>query len=160
MIRHGNAEEEGREAHESTRVFMLAAQPQSLPAGLVIYDGLCPLCTWGGRLLFRLGGEKRFHFLYLQDPRWQDLKEELLSHYHSVDSIVFYDGENFFIEGDAILGIIRRLPLLFRPLLLLAFIPKKWRDAAYRYIARRRQQWYGQHSKCPLPQPNMKDSFI
>ena len=40
------------------------------------------------------------------------------------------------------------------------WLPRGWREALYRFVARRRYRWFGRYGSCPLPEPQWKERFL
>lgn len=114
--------------------------PEDRPkADVVLYDGDCPICTGGARLLGRLDFEGRLAFLSLDDPRvrarWPGLAfDALMRELHVVDSL-----GRVYRGADAVRYLARRLPALwpFLPALYLPGSLPVWRWL-YRKLAERR----------------------
>jgi predicted DCC family thiol-disulfide oxidoreductase YuxK len=51
--------------------------------------------------------------------------------------------DKVFIESDAILQIAQHLSFPYKLLVAGMIVPKKWRDAIYRWIAKNRYKWFG-----------------
>lgn len=45
---------------------------------------------------------------------------------------------------------------VWRTLSMLRIIPRAWRDAAYRLIARNRYRWFGRGDMCTMPDPDVQ----
>ena len=43
---------------------------------------------------------------------------------------------------------------------VLRLVPRGWRDAAYRALARNRYRWFGRHDTCHLPAPEQAARFL
>ena len=39
-------------------------------------------------------------------------------------------------------------------------LPRTWRDALYRFIARNRYRWFGRQESCMLPTPELRARFL
>jgi predicted DCC family thiol-disulfide oxidoreductase YuxK len=54
-------------------------------------------------------------------------------------------------ESDAAIHVIAALGGLWRTAQLARIVPQRWRDAAYRLLARNRYRWFGRRGTCYLP---------
>ena len=54
------------------------------------------------------------------------------------------------------LGLRAPWPLAFGAIL----IPRRVRDAVYRWIARNRYRWFGRTDTCALPPPGLRERFL
>ena len=104
--------------------------------------------------------ERRFAFLSLQSPRARELLGDRASDAREPDSIVLLAGGRRYERSDAALHIALALrapwPLAFGAIL----IPRRARDAVYRWIARNRYRWFGRTDTCALPPPGLRERFL
>jgi predicted DCC family thiol-disulfide oxidoreductase YuxK len=63
------------------------------------------------------------------------------------DSIVYLNDQQVFVQSNAVLMILKELPLPYKLLYAFKLVPKGLRDSVYRYIAKNRYRWFG---KCSL----------
>ena len=68
--------------------------------------------------------------------------------------------EYLYSHADAVLRIARALGGPWRLLLAGYVLPRAWRDAAYRFVARHRYRWFGRQDICWLPTPDLKARFL
>lgn len=115
----------------------------------IIYDGSCGMCAGSVAWIARrdMG---RFRFMPSQSPDAAALLSK-----HGFDpggpgSIVVVDREGASSHSTAILRIAGRLRFPWNLAALGVVIPRAWRDAAYRLIARNRHRW-SRAPRCPLP---------
>ena len=128
--------------------------------GIVLFDGLCNLCS--GTVQFIVAHDRRgyFRFASLQSRAGQEL---LAAHNVSDDamgSVVFIDGSRVYRRSEAALRIARRLDSPWPLCYLAMLIPRALRDAFYNLIARHRYRWFGQHDSCWLPSPELRSRFL
>jgi predicted DCC family thiol-disulfide oxidoreductase YuxK len=57
-----------------------------------------------------------------------------------------------FTESDAAIHVIAALGIPWRIINVTRIVPRRWRDALYRLLARNRYRWFGRRSACYLPQ--------
>ena len=109
----------------------------------ILFDGGCALCARSVRFILHRDPSGRFHFRSLQDPvsqRW------LAAHGHTSvpDSLILVEGDRLLYRSEGALAIGRRLRAPWPLLAALASrLPRRWLDAAYDAIARRRIRWFG-----------------
>ena len=130
-----------------------------LPAEIVFYDGKCRFCDAWVRFILDHDAKGVFHF----SPRESDFAQAFLSKHaqdlKGVDSLVLYDEGQFLYYSDAAIGIASRLPGIWSFVRFGRYIPKSWRDALYRYVARNRYRWFGQRETCRMPSPGEAKRF-
>jgi len=116
---------------------------------VILFDGVCNLCSAGVQFIIRHDPAGIFHFATLQS---RDVKP--------LETIVLIDGEHEYERSTATLHILRRLPRLKWLAYLGAMIPEPIRDHIYDFIAQRRYGWFGKSDYCKLPTPEIAARFI
>jgi predicted DCC family thiol-disulfide oxidoreductase YuxK len=81
---------------------------------------------------------------------------KLLLASHGIDPLdpatfLVVDRGRVLTESDAAIHVIAVLGGPWRAILLVRLIPKPWRDACYRFVARNRYRWFGRRAVCYLP---------
>lgn len=124
---------------------------------LVLFDGVCNLCSNSVQLIIKNDRNDYFRFASLQSDLGAALKKQ---HNITADSIVLVEDGKVYTQSSAALKIARRLtgayPLLYGFMILPRFI----RDAVYAWIARNRYRWFGKKEACWIPTPELKNKFI
>jgi predicted DCC family thiol-disulfide oxidoreductase YuxK len=62
------------------------------------------------------------------------------------------DGEKVLTDSDAAIQVMTTLGGPWRAMALARLIPKRWRDALYRVLARNRYRWFGRRAVCHVPE--------
>jgi predicted DCC family thiol-disulfide oxidoreductase YuxK len=131
------------------------------PGGAVIvFDGVCALCNGWVRFLLRVDRTGRYRFAAMQGTQGSALLRA-----HGLDpqdpaSFLLLDAQGAWTDTDAILRVLAGLGGLWRLSGALRVLPRAWRDAAYRVLARNRYRWFGRHHACPLPAPEQAARFL
>lgn len=129
-----------------------------MPIDHVFYDGECGFCHWSVRFLAERDGEGAFRFAPLGGPTFESLVPDA-ERAPLPDSLVIRCANGrVLVRSDAALHCLRRLGGAWRALaVLLAFLPRALRDAAYDAFARRRLALFGRaNAACPLPSPALR----
>lgn len=118
---------------------------------IVLFDGICNLCSSLVQFILKHQGSTPFHFIPLQS----DLANKILDfHKHPSDdltSMVLVSEGKIFMRSDAAIEITSKLNgfwRLFRPL---KWLPRKPRDMVYDFIAENRYKIFGKRNSCYLP---------
>lgn len=134
-----------------------------LPKGkkLILFDGVCNLCSRSVQLVLKRDSRDVFRFAPLQSDWGRQLLEARGIDPSQTDSIVLIDpGVAYYIKSDAALEIARDLKG-FRALpLLFGWIPRALRDIVYDLIARNRYRWFGKEDYCMVPSPEVAAKFL
>jgi predicted DCC family thiol-disulfide oxidoreductase YuxK len=125
--------------------------------GLILFDGVCNLCSNSVQLIIKNDRKDYFRFASLQS----DLGVALKKQYNiTTDSIVLVEDGKVYTQSSAALMIARRLkgsyPLLYGFMIL----PRMIRNTVYAWIARNRYRWFGKKEACWIPTPELKNKFI
>ncbi|KAB8315362.1 thiol-disulfide oxidoreductase DCC family protein [Tolypothrix campylonemoides VB511288] len=131
------------------------------PAGAVIvFDGVCVLCNGWVRFLLRHDRRGRYRFAAMQGATGREL---LARHGLDADdpvSFLLVDGGRAHTDTDAIRRVLAGLGGPWRCAGLVALVPRRLRDGAYRAIARNRYRWFGRRDACVLPAPGQAARFL
>jgi len=132
---------------------------------LILFDGVCNLCSTVVQRIITLDKAGRFRFASLQSELGQ---QQLAAHglqpatAGGPDSVILLPASGGILtHSAAALGILRRLGGGWRILAGLgAVVPGGLRDALYRWVARNRYRWFGQKNECWLPTPELRARFV
>ena len=128
-----------------------------MAGGIIIYDGICALCSRSVRFIVARDHEKYFKFMTLQSP---DAQELMKSHDLKGNSIVVVDNGNIYEHSDAILEICKHLKGGVKYLYYFKFIPKTVRNVVYKIIAKYRYQWFGKLQVCDIPSEEIRARLL
>jgi predicted DCC family thiol-disulfide oxidoreductase YuxK len=127
---------------------------------VIVFDGVCVLCSAFFRFVLRHDRAARFHFATAQS----DLGEALYAHlglkrgdYET--NLVLIDGE-LHEELDAFAEVMRRLGWPWRAGAAAAWLPGPLKRFLYRRIARNRYAMFGRRAECYLPTPDLRARFV
>lgn len=124
---------------------------------VLLFDGECGLCNRCVRLLLRMDQRDVLRFAPLQGKVAQEFLRARGLPAENFDSIVFVHDWNHRMEQpplfrtDGVLAALRETGGLGQVLAWLRIIPRSWRDAVYRVIARWRYRIFGEYRPTPLP---------
>lgn len=121
---------------------------------LVVFDGLCNLCSGGARWLQQHPAEPPFRLIPMQSVPGREL---LIQHgYDPDDPLTFLvvDGDLCLTQSDAWIHLVAAVGGGWRLVQAARVLPRTWRDAIYRLIARNRYRWFGRRTTCYLAQPS------
>jgi predicted DCC family thiol-disulfide oxidoreductase YuxK len=126
---------------------------------IVLFDGLCNLCSSSVRFIIKRDSKRKFLFASLQS----DYAREILSANSLDDSmrtIVLIKNSRVYLQSDAVLEISLELGGLWPVFYSLKIIPRFIRNSAYRFVSRNRYRWFGKTDACWLPSPDLSSRFI
>ena len=127
---------------------------------VILFDGVCNLCTGSVRFVIERDSRKQFRFASLQSPVAEKLLGPQRNEADRLESVVLVVGARIYRKSSAALLIARRLDGLWPLLSVLLAIPRPLRDAVYDWIGRRRYRMFGKRAACWKPQPELADRFL
>ena len=118
---------------------------------VVAFDGECLMCSRGIRWLAENDAPDQLRFTRLQSPRGRGMEKQAGTG-DLMTALVEADGR-IYSRSDAVLRLCRALEWRFRVISWIGrtFIPRRFRDAAYDFIAARRHRWFGKGDACAMP---------
>jgi predicted DCC family thiol-disulfide oxidoreductase YuxK len=127
----------------------------------ILFDGVCNLCSGFVQFVINRDPNGYFRFASLQSDVGQALlTQHGLTPAITPETIILLENGHAYAYSSAVLRIFRRLgggwPLLYAGRVL----PRFLRDAAYRFVARHRYQWFGREEACWLPTPALRQRFL
>jgi predicted DCC family thiol-disulfide oxidoreductase YuxK len=133
--------------------------PDTLDHHVVLFDGVCNLCTNAVQFLIeRDGGLFRFA------PLQSDVADELLADCgladHDLDSIVLVEDGKCYVKSDAVIRIATALGGGYRLLGPTKYVPRFVRDAVYDLVAASRYQVFGKRDRCMVPTEENRARFL
>lgn len=139
---------------------LAAAQLADLRKPLIVFDGVCHLCTGFVQFVIRHDRQGLFRFLPAQSPRGTALYARLGLRTGDWDSNLLVIDGRVYTELDAFIEIARRFGGIWRLAPILYGIPRGMRDWLYNRIARNRYAWFGKRDRCYLPTPELAERFL
>jgi len=127
---------------------------------VVLFDGVCNLCTGTVQFLIRHDPEGLFRFAPLQSEVAQDLLAEHGLEDHDLDSIVLIEGEETYVKSGAAIRIGSLLGGVYGLLGPTKYLPRFLRDAVYDLVARYRYRVFGKRESCMVPTEDNRRRFL
>jgi predicted DCC family thiol-disulfide oxidoreductase YuxK len=132
---------------------------------IVLYDGVCGLCNHLVQFLLKRDTKDRFRFASLQSEFAQTLMTKHGVDPHDLDTVyVVKDhgqaNETLLGRSDAILYLLSELDGVWKATGVGRVLPKGFRDAVYKMVARNRYRMFGKHESCMLPEPKHRAKFL
>ena len=130
------------------------------PDGLMLFDGLCNLCSASVNLALALDRRGVLKFCPIQSVYGQALAAR-----HGLDpadptTFVFFEHGQALTRSAGALALAARLEPPWRWARAFRIIPKGWRDGLYDWIASHRYRLFGRRRVCRLPSQAERDRFV
>jgi predicted DCC family thiol-disulfide oxidoreductase YuxK len=120
------------------------------PHGLILFDGVCVLCSRGCRFASKRDRRGYCRFVPIHLAEGRPLAEQLGIDPDRPGSFALLANGQGYVKSEAVLSIARELPC-WQWTWVFQFIPRVIRDAIYDLVARNRYRWFGRRDACILP---------
>jgi predicted DCC family thiol-disulfide oxidoreductase YuxK len=127
--------------------------------GLVLYDGLCVLCSAWFRFVARRDVERKFQFTAIQSDYGRALAMKLGIDPDQPDTNAVLLNGNVYLRSDSALAVLSALPH-WRWTRAFRYVPKPLRDRLYSSVARNRYRLLGARNTCDLGGRDYADRVI
>ncbi len=127
---------------------------------IVLYDGMCNVCSGSVRFILPRDRKAIFRFASLQSFAAARLLTACGRAPGTLDSLVLIDSGRCYERSEAALRIAGRLPFPWRLASALSIVPRPIRDALYDWFAAWRYRWFGKKDVCDLPPPEWRERFL
>jgi predicted DCC family thiol-disulfide oxidoreductase YuxK len=129
-------------------------------ASIVLFDGLCNLCSSTVQRIIKSDPKKKFKLGALQSKAGESLMvSKNIDHFNLTTFILIENGE-VFTKSTAALRIARRLNGFWPLLYGLIIVPRPLRDMVYSWVSKHRYRWFGKKTSCWVPNSDFSDRFI
>lgn len=126
---------------------------------ILFYDGECGLCDKTVQWMLKRDPHHTMDYAPLQGSTYAAIS--LPDKPTGLGTVVFFDRDALLVRSNAVLGALRCLGGVWRPLAAIASIlPLSIRDRAYNFIARRRLRWFGGKDSCKIPSIADRSRFL
>jgi predicted DCC family thiol-disulfide oxidoreductase YuxK len=127
---------------------------------LIVFDGVCVLCSGFAKAVARLDRRDRFRFATAQSP----LGEALFKHFGLPTdayetNLVIVDGVGY-QRMESLVATMRALGWPWRAASLAMLLPMPVRDWIYRRIASNRYALFGKKDSCEIPDGRLRSRLI
>jgi predicted DCC family thiol-disulfide oxidoreductase YuxK len=137
-----------------------AAEPAPLPPRLVLYDGVCGLCSRAVRFLVARDRHRALRYAPLQGETAARLRAQHPAIPQTLESVVLVEDGRVYLRSKALLRTARHLTAPWRWAWHLRWLPAPLLDLGYRLVARVRYRVWGRTDACTLPAPDQRALFL
>lgn len=127
---------------------------------IVLFDGVCNLCSSAVQFIIRHDKKNIFMFTSLQSEAGQ----KLLAQYHfpldELNSFILIENNKAYTRSTGALKVAKKLNGLWPWLYSFIIIPKIFRDSIYDLVGKNRYKWFGKKDACMIPTPELKARFL
>jgi predicted DCC family thiol-disulfide oxidoreductase YuxK len=127
---------------------------------IVLFDGVCNLCSKSVQFILKRDRKDRFVFASLQSRKGKEILRRFHMSATRFDSFVLVEKGKIYTRSGAALRIARSLNGAWPLLYVFIIVPPFIRNAVYNLISRNRYKWFGRKEQCWVPTRELRKKFI
>jgi predicted DCC family thiol-disulfide oxidoreductase YuxK len=131
-----------------------------IPDNLILFDGVCNLCSALVQFVIRHDRATKFRFAAIQSEIGRAIFQSHGLDPADLQTFVFIADERIFLRSDAAIEVLERFGGAWRICKIFRFVPRALRNAIYSFIARNRYRWFGRKEVCMVPTTEIKERFL
>lgn len=127
---------------------------------VVLFDGVCKLCSAWARFLIRFDTRRRFTLATVQSPEGKAVLTWCGLPTDTYETLVLVSRGRAYVRSAAVIRILSGLPMPWPLAWVVWLIPAPIRDWAYDRVALNRYRLFGKHNHCVVPTPDHLRRFL
>src|SRR5262245_60258601 len=132
---------------------------------LLLFDGVCALCSWMVRFVLAADRRRLFRFASLQSATGRAAVRRVGGDPDALNTLyVIADYQRpdakGLVKGRAQLFIVKTLGWPWKAASVVGVLPVAWLDRLYDVVARYRYPVFGRYEQCLLPRPEHRGRFV
>jgi predicted DCC family thiol-disulfide oxidoreductase YuxK len=127
---------------------------------IVLFDGVCNLCSNSVQFILKRDKKNQFLFGSLQGKAGQEYLAKYNLPADTFNSFMLVEGETLYTRSAAALRMLKHLGSGWSLLYAFIIVPKFIRDTVYNRVAKNRYKWFGKKEACWIPTPALKAKFL
>jgi predicted DCC family thiol-disulfide oxidoreductase YuxK len=127
--------------------------------GVILYDGVCVLCSKWTRFIAKRDRNRVFRFTAIQSAYGRAMAQALGIDPANPDTNAVVVGGKVFRRSDAAIVVLTHFPY-WRWAAILWIVPPSARDAVYSFVAQNRYTLFGQYPACDLNCPTLTGRIL
>ena len=131
-----------------------------LTGPVILFDGVCNLCTASVQFVIARDKRRRFRFASLQSPVAERILGPDIETGGRLGSVVLVVGGRTYRKSSAALQTFWRLDGLWPLLAVFLIVPRPIRDWVYDWIGTRRYRFFGKRDVCWVPDEKLTELFL
>jgi predicted DCC family thiol-disulfide oxidoreductase YuxK len=147
-------------AEDDQTCLLIAHDVRQIPDNLVLFDGVCNLCTAAVQFIIRHDREAIFRFASIQSEIGMEICRSQGLDPADFQTFVLISAERILVRSDAAIEVASRFGGAWRFVTIFRLVPRMVRDGLYSLVARNRYRWFGRTEACMIPTPAIKDRFL
>jgi predicted DCC family thiol-disulfide oxidoreductase YuxK len=131
-----------------------------VPDNLILFDGVCNLCSALVQFVIRHDREAKFRFAAIQSEIGRKIYQSHGLDPADLQTFVFIADGKVVLRSDAAIEVVSRFGGAWRIFAIFRLVPRVARDFVYSTIARNRYRWFGRKEVCMIPTPEIDERFL
>lgn len=127
---------------------------------IVLFDGVCKLCSFWARFLIKYDTERKFKLATVQSEEGKGILDWYGLPLDDYETMVYIDGPNSYTKSDAFFNVMKLLPFPWPIFSIALFIPGFLRNWLYDRVALNRYVLFGKYDTCLLPDADHDSRFL
>lgn len=127
---------------------------------LVLFDGLCNLCSWSVQVLAPRDRDGRLWFAPVQSEAGRAVLARHGLPTLDPDSFVLLEDGRVHVKSQAFFQVVRYMGGAWPLLRMGSALPRRWADWLYDRVARNRYRLFGRKAACMIPPPSFARRFL
>ncbi len=127
---------------------------------IVLFDGVCNLCTGVVKFAIKRDKENVLHFASLQSEPAKLLMRKYGIDESQLKTFIFIENDKVYTRSTAGLKLVKTFGGLWPLLYAFIIVPKPVRDGVYNFISKNRYRWFGKEESCMIPSPEIRARFL
>lgn len=136
------------------------SESKSNERNIILFDGVCNLCTGFVHLILRFDKKELYTFASLQSESGQQLLQEFSHPLDDNNTFLYIRGSRCLDRSTATLYSIKDLGGIYSAASVFLIVPRPIRDVVYRIVAKYRYRWLGKRDACMIPTPELQRRFL
>lgn len=126
---------------------------------IILFDGLCNLCSYSVRFLIKRDKREQFKFASIQSEVGRALLKQFNIQSDNA-SVVYIKDNRCLVRSTAVLNILKDLGSIWKTLYVFILVPRFFRDFIYNAIAKSRYKIFGKRKDCVITMENQQHRFL
>ncbi len=127
---------------------------------IVLFDGVCNLCSNSVQFIIRHDKKNQFLFGSLQGKAGQEYLKKFNLPEDSFNSFMLVENDKLYTRSSGALRMLKHIGNGWQLFYAFIIVPKFIRDGVYNFIAKNRYKWFGKKEACWIPTPELKGKFL
>jgi len=127
---------------------------------IVLFDGICNLCSGSVQFIIKRDKKNQFMFGSLQGEAGRAYLKKYKLPADQFNSFMLVENEKLYTRSAAALRMLKHLGGGWQLLYALMIVPACIRDGIYNWIAKNRYKWFGKKEACWVPAAALKARFL